>query len=81
MCLSSFFWTNPPDDLCPIVNCLLGMKRALFACEPLINDFCVFVDAEIGESVKILITAEGRREESVMTEEGTDCCTAKWMQH
>jgi hypothetical protein len=81
MCLTSLLGTDSADNVCPIVNCLLGMKCALFSCESLVNDFCVFVDAEIEESVDVLVTSGRGREESVMTEERTDCCTANWRQH
>jgi hypothetical protein len=45
MCLSSFFGTHSPDHLRPILNRLLGMKRALFAREALVNDLRFFIDA------------------------------------
>lgn len=60
MCLTSLFGTDSPDDLCAILDCLLGMECALFARESLVNDFCVFVDAEVGESVDVLVAARSR---------------------
>ena len=60
MCLTSLLGTDSSDNFCSVVNCLLGMKCALFACESLINDFCVFVDAKIEQSVDVLVIS-GRR--------------------
>jgi hypothetical protein len=51
--LSGLLGGHAPDDVCAIVNCLLGMECALFAGEPLIDDLCVLCDAQIGQSVGV----------------------------
>ena len=51
MGLACFLGRNTTYNVCAILNCLLGVESALFAREPLIDDFCILVDSEIRKSV------------------------------
>jgi len=37
-------WRHATNDLCAVLDALLGMKGALASCNALANDFAVFID-------------------------------------
>ena len=73
MCLTSLLRAHAPDNLCSVFNCLLGVERPLFARESLVDNFGLFVDAEIRERLHVLLSAESRDGEPPVLVTG---CTA-----
>lgn len=77
MRLAGLLGGHAPDDVCAIVNCLLGMERALFAGESLVDDLCVLCDAQIGQSVGVGAGDRRAGEEAGGVTEGRACETPR----
>jgi hypothetical protein len=81
MCLSGLFGTYSPDNLRPIINCLMSMEGPLFPCESLVDNLGLLVDTEVRECICIRGSEGCGREWALLAHNGTKSCAADWSEH